>query len=453
MPRRRSKRVEIEDEDDDNSASEEVTQVQTSSTSRNKRRRQRDAENLSDDDSNSDGSDLPAPTQYDKVESAEWDPNQPESDRKQIRQQMRALINKLEDNRDNILDAGSGIDKLEALTKIGDKIYSKVAGIPEAAIDSQFAYLASSIGVEKAQSLSKNMRRYEAKQFVAKAGRYLSTNAQADVDNVAQQDWRGLGQMALSFFRRAQGFETMYGPLVIEPKAVKERKKPAARDVVEAMKRPDVIEDTNAGEQDELQTGKRVQVVANALWKVHKHRAKKNEEIEFFEFIVNPNSYAQTVENLFHLSFLVKQGRAKTWVSDDGRLLLAPVTSPGDNVNEQGHVATQQNVVNMSIELWERIVKDLVLTQSMIKTRQAVTSADYLPPSKQAQEDNDDDDDNDVEDKSVKRKTTVGRKRTSKKRRVRDDSDDEPSEFTDKALNDDDDKENSDVDQLATPSN
>ena len=57
----------------------------------------------------------------------------------------------------------------------------------------------------------------------------------------------------------------------------------------------------------------------------------------------------------------------------------------------------------MSIELWERIVKDLVLTQSMIKTRQAVTSADYLPPSKQAQEDNDDDDDddNDVEDKSV----------------------------------------------------
>jgi hypothetical protein len=43
-----------------------------------------------------------------------------------------------------------------------------------------------------------------------------------------------------------------------------------------------------------------------------------NQEVSLFEFAINPHSFGQTVENLFYISFLVRDGFVQVSFDDDG---------------------------------------------------------------------------------------------------------------------------------------
>ena len=43
--------------------------------------------------------------------------------------------------------------------------------------------------------------------------------------------------------------------------------------------------------------------------------------VNFFKFVVNPESFAQTVENLFYVSFLIRDGKVAYYIEDDEPML------------------------------------------------------------------------------------------------------------------------------------
>jgi len=64
--------------------------------------------------------------------------------------------------------------------------------------------------------------------------------------------------------------------------------------------------------------------------------------------VIDPNSFASSVENLFHLSFLVKEGHAK--ISDDDTVQSYEPPSDGDF--ETKTAQRQQSIVKLDYGTW-----------------------------------------------------------------------------------------------------
>ena len=104
-----------------------------------------------------------------------------------------------------------------------------------------------------------------------------------------------------------------HGALDVEP--LKKRKKnqtPRSKSQKAKATKPKEIVNL---EDEEESTTKDVARVLNAL----KKECEKRGRMHYFKFLVDPDSFAHTVENMFHFAFLVKDGRAGVTLGRDGQ--------------------------------------------------------------------------------------------------------------------------------------
>jgi hypothetical protein len=92
--------------------------------------------------------------------------------------------------------------------------------------------------------------------------------------------------------------------------------------------------------------------------------------VHLFDFAINPKSFGQTVENLFYISFLVREGTAQIVKDDDGLPLLAPAAPRG--VSEQRDQGAQKHQAVFSIDhpTWLMFIDAYGITKSLIPHRE-----------------------------------------------------------------------------------
>jgi hypothetical protein len=49
---------------------------------------------------------------------------------------------------------------------------------------------------------------------------------------------------------------------------------------------------------------------------------EQNGPVNLFRFVINPNDFAQSVENLFYLSFLIRDGECALEMEEDGEPVI-----------------------------------------------------------------------------------------------------------------------------------
>ncbi|KAE9365435.1 Nse4-domain-containing protein [Stipitochalara longipes BDJ] len=93
--------------------------------------------------------------------------------------------------------------------------------------------------------------------------------------------------------------------------------------------------------------------------------------VAFFKFVINPHSFGQTIENMFYVSFLIRDGKVGIAMDDRGLPYLDFPATSGGNRNGKGHeTAKHQAVLAMDMDHWEQLIDLFDIKEPMIRHRE-----------------------------------------------------------------------------------
>ena len=246
-------------------------------------------------------------------------------------------------------------------------------------MDSEITLQLMRIYRKKVQKLSINERRFELVEFAAKLKHQAATVF--DLDNVPRDipmDFlEATGKQAYKMGKFVPALTFLQGSFRYET-TVKEVKKARARRAkfdASQLERTQITvlsSQANNGNGQASDSGadaateKRVQEAFKQL--VQEFRSNGKKPVNYFRFVVDPDSFSRTVENVFHASFLVSEGKMSLEVSEeDGSPYVRPLKK-SHNVVENGETRVKKQVIiNVNMPDWERIKEKMNIKKAFLK--------------------------------------------------------------------------------------
>jgi hypothetical protein len=162
------------------------------------------------------------------------------------------------------------------------------------------------------------------------------------------------------------------GPLDAAPVSKKKQERKERRkqkdDDVEVVKPEQVKEGEQEGDPNKLSaTEKTIKSMERTLKKKVKESSDlgKGLEIDGAKFLCNPNSFTQTVENIFHFSFLIKKGGAKIGIRKSAGLgerskrgLYVSSAAPNKD-SDSTAPPNKQSVMTFTMRDWRAMCKGM----------------------------------------------------------------------------------------------
>ncbi|KAJ1356095.1 Non-structural maintenance of chromosomes element 4 A [Parelaphostrongylus tenuis] len=107
---------------------------------------------------------------------------------------------------------------------------------------------------------------------------------------------------------------------------------------------------------DEVSVARELDKVRKALKKAW----KDDSSIDYFKFVMDPTDFGMTVQNMFYISFLIKDGHVRLSMSDEQLPVLLPVSDEERQnlqVDNRSAAATNQAIISLSYEDWEEMAR------------------------------------------------------------------------------------------------
>ncbi|KAI5362409.1 putative nse4/EID Nse3/MAGE-binding protein [Septoria linicola] len=357
-----------------------------------------------------------------------YDPNQDAEKRRQIKRKSRAMIRKLHENRDDLLK-GQANGLTEAFNTANQN-FKNVKQTSDATMDARYLVDLSTIAKKKAQSLVLNdtSAGLDVDQFLTRCIYFMkhrhaygidedeaamqATQRQTqtqrtrhdrdveedDEDDEAELEWDVLGRHScFPFNRRPACPSFLLGPLSVQKKVRAQTQRRArqrqdagpAKNVERIGKEDMAAADPNAlttqcnaiwahlrrhvkrakeaADQIEAEEGPMDTDRAAAFCK--QHRVSETGSPSLFEYVINPASFGQTVENLFYVSFLIKEGNAGVVKDSNGLPTLEPLKPRSVEEQRIQKTTKNQSVFSLDYATWQQLIEAFDIKEPMIPHR------------------------------------------------------------------------------------
>ena len=299
----------------------------------------------------------------------------------QLRHEYRELLTDTNKRRHELKQPGNpGLhEKLDQVSELWPKV--GVGQCRVATMDSAVLRTVAVIGAEQAKILNTSLISFDLQAFSDNLIMFMKNRRAGNLgdDDVEEEfapsgrrrprireplNWAKLGCHCSKFFRRrAPAVDFMYGPMALE---AKERRAPQRRRAKEPGERvvPQQVNNTCTYEEA---TTKEVDRISRLLGEQIEEAARDQQiPVEdtlfpFFDFVIDPASFGRTVENIFHVSFLVKDGLFSVVTHEDDDPPLPYLRMRERSKGGADEVPRQQWIMSINKKQWEELVGALNL--------------------------------------------------------------------------------------------
>ena len=268
-------------------------------------------------------------------------------DEDEIRRRCTKLLSLIQENREDLQDIDN--EHLVDIMMQSKEIFTHVSKSTLMMLDAKIVLAICRIARAQADQMSANLISFKVEDF---AVRLRSSMSGSGDTQMTRRKLIKLGRKLKPLLARSPCLSYLYGAVPVTEqetviKKLQQRKVPISSGI---LNETHVV---TGQVRSEMPTTH--ELVVRLLRKLLKnYRENQNKPVCYFRLIIHPTSFSETIENLFHASFLVKEGKAGMRCDPErGTPEIWPLrTGNGDSNGDN-----KQVVISMTVRQWQMLGK------------------------------------------------------------------------------------------------